>query len=712
MVKSNHKTSQAMVKIGLIVACVCTGLLASFFIYRFLSTKQAIRIQAQEDAVKTTKHAANRLDEYLKKLSTLADSIADDISSGKLPFNKIIERIKQKPNEIYGLGVVFIPFAFDQSQKLYAPYVFNKRGSQELIMLGDQQRYIQPERFAIDENRKPIFHEPFLGTASNATVIEYSTPFYNKKREVIGIVFANYSLEDFNRFEAELFPGNLSFAEVISDKGLFISTPDYELVEKKTNALVLQRGLGNFELADNVEKAINGKLEVFTNVNSLSGQKSLIIFEHMALVPWYTVGVFATAEIEVYPASLQRILKESVLMLILFFIFFVLILLAVYRGDRIRLWLGSCMISFGFIAAIIFLWYNAAMNVGRNYKEVISKNLLTEESIDKELGFAQKNSEGQLDKNSSLARERQDLMVTSTGIYLHELSVGVDKVAFSGYVWQQYPLKIANKFKPGVIFPQATDVTLKELYSSNEGDLQTKGWSVTGVLQQNFNYSEYPFDFQHIKIKLWPQSFDGDVMLVPDLNGYKVLNPTSLPGLNNQIRLQGWYLDHSYFSFRDPTVSTNFGIHSANTFILNNDPTKLKIPQLSFNIIVNRYVIRTLILSLLPIIIILVLLFIILLMSHLIQFSSAFTGIASLFFTSLISYTTFTNYIPIQQVVFFDYLYFLVQVVILKISILSILYYKKFNISFVRYKDLFIPQLLFWPLVTGAILVLSLVFFF
>jgi hypothetical protein len=301
--------------------------------------------------------------------------------------------------------------------------------------------------------------------------------------------------------------------------------------------------------------------------------------------------------------------------------------------------------------------------------------------------------------------------IVYTGIYIHRLTVHMDSVSCVGYVWQKYPIDSMQTISPGIIFPQAYACDMEQAYQITQGSWQTTGWAFRCSLKQNFDFQDYPIDFQKIEIALWPKRLDNQIVLVPDLESYKTVNPSALPGVNRSIALQNWKIDRSYFSFLKETYATNFGYHSQGSYSIVGSPSKTRVPKLSFTVVVDRQATSLVFFSLLPLLIIFTLLFIVIVMTRKMHFYHMLASIASLFFTSQVSYSAFKTNLPTQKIIFFDYLYFILQITILTCGTLSILYYKKINISLVRYNHMFIPQVLFWPTITMATLLVSILFF-
>jgi hypothetical protein len=685
------------------------GATSVFLLWQYSSTQTMIMNNARNKAKLLNQKAALTIDARLKILSNTVNTIAQDLTTGKLAKNKIIDELEKKPAPIDGLGVAFSVYSYDKNTKLYAPYVISKDTKKTLIFLDKISDYTQPSdpRFLASINHEGMFHAPFFDPNQNSMVIEYSATFFDKDNKAIGIVFANYSLKSMEQITESAYSGQLAHGSIDTDKGVLVYDPMTELVEQKKTGPQVARDVKDLVLAEKLEKAIKGEINLIeVSKDWITGQKAWVLFDRMPTTSWYSIGIFIVDELTEGTTKLNRLFIYMLLSFIFFFIVFFSFLLAYYTQTSFKYALISCVISCGFVLGIALVWYNAFKKIPEFQSTgALEKSSFNISDIIKQFESASsplpttENSSGQPTTKSS----NTNLTTIPTGIYIHELSVDIDKINLLGYVWQQVPVHTTQEINMGVIFPQATDIQLKQMYTFTDGNVQTTGWSVQCTLQQNFDYSRYPFDFRFINISLWPHAFNNDTLLTPDLDGYKVIYPVSLPGLNTRINEGDWRFHLSYFSYKKNNVSTDFGYHGKTT---------MQLPHLNFNIVANRYVTSTLILNLTPIIIILIMLFILLTMASLIEFSSMFGILASLFFTSLVAYTAFKSYLPIQQIVFFDYLYFTIQGIILTIAMIAILYYSKLTIPFIKYKHLLIPQLLFWPLVTGTILIMSLIFFY
>lgn len=303
-----------------------------------------------------------------------------------------------------------------------------------------------------------------------------------------------------------------------------------------------------------------------------------------------------------------------------------------------------------------------------------------------------------------------------TGIYIYNLEFkGINAIKFIGQVWQRFMRGIQDGIKRGIVFPLADAPKITEAFKTQENGTDVIGWNVQGEISQQFDYTTYPFDTKLVKIQMAPSDFDQGVVLAADLDSYKVINPSALPGIDPAARLNEWRIARSFFSYKYTRYLTNFGFYLSGPFGTIDRSTKSATPALYFNITLQRHIISSLILDLFPIIIIFLILFMLLfLMSHaLIDKVYYIIGTtASLFFTVILAHIRFKSSIPIQQIVFFEYFYFILQFLIIIVTVISILYYLGVESFWIRYKNLLIPQVLFWPLVTLSVLILSLIYFY
>ena len=92
--------------------------------------------------------------------------------------------------------------------------------------------------------------------------------------------------------------------------------------------------------------------------------------------------------------------------------------------------------------------------------------------------------------------------------------------------------------------------------------------------------------------------------------------------------------------------------------------------------------------------------------------SSVLTYCAALFFVVAVLHISLRSELGAPgTVVYLEYFYFLIYAAILLVSVDSILFASAINVPFIEFRDNVLVELLYWPLMTGVLLVISLIVF-
>jgi hypothetical protein len=90
-------------------------LLATFTIYAYWQEKNQSIEKAKNNARQEAIRAAKEIDIQLRKLQDSANSIAQDITTGKLKDQQLLDRLKstieQNP-QFFGVAVAYTPYAY------------------------------------------------------------------------------------------------------------------------------------------------------------------------------------------------------------------------------------------------------------------------------------------------------------------------------------------------------------------------------------------------------------------------------------------------------------------------------------------------------------------------------------------------------------------------------------------------------------------------
>lgn len=202
-------------------------------------------------------------------------------------------------------------------------------------------------------------------------------------------------------------------------------------------------------------------------------------------------------------------------------------------------------------------------------------------------------------------------------------------------------------------------------------------------------------------------------MLVPDLEAYPLLSPTTRPGLDENVYVPGWQITRTFFEFRERTPATDFG--------LGDSSSKESFPSLYFNIEIRKEFVDTFVSNLVPLIIVAIVVFLVLMIiereEESIMLMRTGTGFnlsicVTLLFVAVFSHIGARQKIAAQEIIYLEYFYIVMYFAILLVAINSILFVRWPGSRFIQYEKNLLPKVLFWPVTLGALWVLTICTFY
>jgi hypothetical protein len=296
-----------------------------------------------------------------------------------------------------------------------------------------------------------------------------------------------------------------------------------------------------------------------------------------------------------------------------------------------------------------------------------------------------------------------------TGFFLQSMKfLNANEVLITGYIWQNISSLGTWKDFPEFSFPDPKETTIEKVYMNK--DTGVIGWHFKTTLQQQFDYSRYPFDREDVWIRLLSNN-SAEKVLVPDFDSYNSLIPERLPGLGHSFVLDGWKPQKTFFSYRVNSYDTNIGLGNV---------TNSNAPEFHFNVDVKRDLESTSNSDLLLITVVLILLYAILTMitkgESKIHFGFSSHGVlgycTSILFTLIIAHSSLKARIPIGGIIYLEYFYFVMYIAILVISLNSIAFASNRSIPFIDAKDNMYVKVLYWPVIMGILLFITFLKFY
>ena len=303
-----------------------------------------------------------------------------------------------------------------------------------------------------------------------------------------------------------------------------------------------------------------------------------------------------------------------------------------------------------------------------------------------------------------------------TGVLVQSLEfVTGDNVQVTGYIWQRYGPDIPEDLERGIVLPEAVREAYdaKEAYRYEEDGVETVGWYFYATLREPFEYPEYPFDEQDLRLRLWPRDMSYDIVLVPDFTSYSSLDPTSLPGIEADFVFSGWSPVYSGFTYSEQQYDTSLGIGDAGEYE--------NAPELYFNFILDRDFVGPFFEHLVFAIAVGFLLFGLLALTTdddnlkaRFQLSTAgVLGAASgLLFAVILKHNQLRSVVGNRGMSYIEIIPLLLYGVIIVVVLNAIMLAAPVKPKFVAHRHNMLPVLAYWPVVLGLLLAVTLAVFF
>ncbi|RKZ39964.1 MAG: hypothetical protein DRQ49_09940 [Gammaproteobacteria bacterium] len=644
----------------LLFFCIVSFLIVVGLIFHYVHEKnQRVRV-AKSHAQQETIQAALQIEQALNALSSIAHTIADDISTGKLKREHILTRLKKTleitPN-MFGIGVAFVPYVNNPQVRQLSPYYVNRKAWQ---------------------------HSPKLLQVFTIPITYFDTV---KQSEMItGVVFVDYLLSDIKTLMASLKLGRSGYGFILSEKGVFIAHPIEDHVKNYQTIFNLAELYHDNALSRLAEKAINGKSGVIDHIDQVTGQAAWIFYEFIPSTHW-SIGVVSFKDV-LETTYLQRRLIWISIATVVFLILLAIILFRADKGDRTSLWTVVYSSTIILIGGIGYLWY--ITQTGPIKKELGSTMIVDKVGLQQFLTTSTQQS----------SPEKESYYVP-TGVFIKSIEfVENNNVFLSGYIWQKYDSNIHRDLSQGFILPEAQSTQIIQSYHIKENQTEVIGWHFQTTIPHQFAYTKYPFERRKLNLRIAHQDFNKNVTLIPDLEAYGVTNPTARPGIKRQVVLPGWLVLRSFYNYQSHYEDTNLG--------LENYIGHQNFSHLQFSILIQREFIAPFISNVLPLFIAASLLFA--LQMWLGRTTTFIRTMNALFFGVLLAHIRLRGTITTPEIVYLELFYLVVYCNILITTLSFFLYTYEVKISYYRYG--LIPKLAFWPIIFVSMFILTVVVFY
>lgn len=646
---------------------------------------------------------AEALDAELNAIAERAGLYAAEIVSTR-DEAQLLESIRAESLRfpvVLGVTIAFEPGAF-QGRERYAPF-FNKSRN-EFQFVESSYDYTDPTLATAEwytgvvDTGQARWSAPYYAEAAEAMVVDYGAPLRGLRGKTIGMVDYTIALSDFTRIVDSLSVGEAGYGFTYDANGDILSHPNPDFLMES----VFQ--LRDGKNADTIA-ALRDQPEGVVAYNSTYTYKySWFFFRELESTGWKSVLVFAVDDLLGASDEGRRKMIHMSIGTSLLLLTTLLLLLRMRRYNPAKLWTLVIGVSLIIVGNIVVIWY---LNIKTDFSLLESdQERIVNPSI----------------MNKYLERYDQDLYKLTnqtytripTGIFIESYELNSFEASLIGKLWMKYPKDLYKTSPPAFYFPDVSAIESRGLVSEVVAETEYEDhvlvtWQFRATLEQDFSYQQFPFEQNDIRVVVQYPDFSKNILLVPDLDSYDVLNPSAKPGLSADIRVPSSETISSFFTFETIDYKTSFG----------NESLAKNHPALTFNMIAKRIWLSPFIANIIPILIVALIMFIVLYISsnreegrsglttmNVIQSSAGFL------FILVLAHVNERNRIETPEIAYLELFYFSMYVFISLEALALAMLLRGTNWRIFTYRDNLVLKLLFWPTLVSIWLVVTLMRFY
>ncbi|MEM7203506.1 MAG: hypothetical protein AAF628_24795 [Planctomycetota bacterium] len=664
---------------------------------------------------------AAELDRVLLSVETATREFAAELESGAINTGNLLERLERDSYRepfLLGLTVAYGRDAYPGGDKpLYAPFFDVASG--QMVYCEEFYDYTDPKR-----REDALWYQDALnafdrgswvaafGPAAGTTYVGYSLPFRDAARQTAGIVNASVSMAKLNDLLNRRFVGRLGGGVMVNQGGMLICHPVFEHVRAGRN-------LG--DVADR-----DGDAALHSLASGLPDSDAPQPFE---VLPSFRVDgggwLYARAVarngwrlgVAIFENELDRSTEELrrrriVIGLTALFAsaFSLLWLLRVDRLQDGPMWLFVIAIALLCLLLIGAIWSWTLEEGGRT--EGFAATSASERAIADATGLAEFLEERRA--RAAELREPEPVRIP-TGIEVQALRFeDGETVQVGGIVWQIYDDVEHEGLDRIVGFanltPDAEALSLEETIRRREGTTERIVWQFRATLRVRFDYSLYPFDRQRVPIVLDHPAVDRNVVLTPDLDRYAVLNTRAKPGLAELV-LPGWTVLGSFFGYRVAHSTVGFGESAGRSAV----------PQMHFDVLVQRQVLTPFISHIVPLLIVAALLHGVLISSSFNADKKSNSGFSTFgvletsgafFFAIVFMHIDLRGSLSLDTITYLEALYIVAYSMLILVAVNAMVFTETDAVALLEYRDNLVAKLAYWPILAGLCLAVTIWMFY
>jgi len=338
------KNKSIAFKLIFFILVSCSILFLGIFLYNYLFSRDIIIENISENAKNMTRATVNEIDSVLFAIQEIPQNLASILENDPYDKDEILHMlyssIESNP-EIYGMAVVFEPYAFDPNSLYFAPYYYRKNSNLELRYLGnDFYQYFYLDWYQTPrELKSPMWSEPYYDEGGgNILMATYSVPFYKKidgEKKFMGVITADISLGWLQEMVSSIKIEKSGYAFLISKNGTYVTHPHAKMIMNETIFSIAEE-TNNKELRTIGRSMIRGGSGFFPVTSIVTKKSSWISYSPLLSSGWSLGIIFPREELLYDIIKLNRVvLMLGVLGFIVLFIILFFIAISITRPIKI-----------------------------------------------------------------------------------------------------------------------------------------------------------------------------------------------------------------------------------------------------------------------------------------------------------------------------------------------------------------------------------------
>ena len=543
--------------------------------------------------------------------------------------------------------------------------------------------------------------EPHREAATDSFLLDFTAPFQLPGAKApSGVVRVEFDMAAIQNVVGDLAPGSYGYGFLLSGRGVYLADPQESKVRNQVTFEEDAREARDPGMAA-LGAAVRSHRPGFSEtVRGVSGQPSWMVLEPVPETGW-SLGTIAMQDgLSLVPPGERRELARLVSLAVATGLAALFMLLGLWNPGPGKVWAFSLAGSVLVAAGTCLLWHFAYTRHPESREREVQ--VMSQASRKAFLHRRAARGEGHPEDSETLI---------PTGVFIQQVEISQDtRLNVSGQVWLKYPAGYPADGR-GVAFPEAVTSEVGQGFSRQEGDTLVQVYPFHGAFKMDRDsIVTYPFDRASIRLRVLPRLPYAGAVLVPDLEAYASLVPTSMPGLDKGLSLPGWALEQSRFSFLSHPYEMNLGLAG---------PTgRRDVPELLFTLTMRRNFLNPFIATFLPIAVVAGLLFAsVLTMTRnpdlltLVGYNASgmIRSVTSLFFPVVVSQISLRSHILTQGLLIVEYYYFAIYFLILLAAVSALAFAHGASSGLAR-EDNRLAKLLYWPFLTGTFFVITLLY--